>query len=220
MILGLKKTALFLPAFLLFAWRPCLLSAETLTLTTYYPAPYGGYVNLLTTGRSVFARDDDYVTVGKAGDIADKLIVNGNLKVINDISGGNVLAGGKPVVTSIVCDYPLLCTITNNTLRIAIGLAECSAPAAASGSASFGVEPDGRICKVTSNRARYKCPVKPSVPDSDCPLVRPGVSTCYGQEQSDPTCKWFKVNSGDVVIGTEEYTCSVSQYVENCKAVK
>ena len=36
-------------AFLCFHPRP--LGSETLTLTTYYPAPYGGYVALLTTGK-------------------------------------------------------------------------------------------------------------------------------------------------------------------------
>ena len=216
-----KRKALFLPAFLFFAWSPGPLCAESLVLTTYYPAPYGGYVSILTTGRTALAREADYVTVGKPGDLVDKLLVNGNIMATNNVSAGNVLAGGKPVVTSIECEFPLVCTITNNTLRIGLAFPECSKAAMAFGNTGFGVDPNGSICKKTGKQTpRYKCPVKPSISEPDCPQVRPRSSTCEGQVQADATCKWFRVDSGDVVIGTEEYTCSVKQYEEKCTLVK
>ncbi|MEI7482453.1 MAG: hypothetical protein WCK75_08905 [Elusimicrobiota bacterium] len=61
------KALLILTAFFL-CWHPRFLGSETLTLTTYYPAPYGGYNNLLTTGQTLLARDGgvagSYVNIG------------------------------------------------------------------------------------------------------------------------------------------------------------
>lgn len=231
-----KRKVLFLPAFLFLACRPGPLCAESLVLTTYYPAPYGGYVSILTTGRTALAREADFVTIGKDGDLVDKLLVNGNITATNNISAGNVLVKGKPVVTNIECEFPLVCTITDNTLSIKIGIPDCpsTGPAsgkggllgvAASGPASvsvrYGINPDGSICKITGKQMpRFKCPVKPSISEPDCPQVKPRASTCEGQVQADQTCKWFRVNSGDVVIGTEEYTCSVIQNEEKCAPIK
>jgi len=231
-----KGKILFLPAFLFFAWRPGPLCAETLVLTTYYPAPYGGYVSILTTGRTALARDAEYVTIGKDGDLVDKLLVNGNITATNNISGKSVLSDGKPVVSAVECEFPLVCTITGNTLHIGIGFPECASSGPASGKGGqagigasgptsagvrYSINPDGSICKMTGKQTlRYKCPVKPSIPDPDCPQVNPRASTCSGQEQAGQTCQWFRADSGDVVIGTEEYTCSVKQYEEKCTLVK
>ena len=38
--------------------------SETLNITTYYPAPYGGYVSLLTTNNTYLARDGGNVGIG------------------------------------------------------------------------------------------------------------------------------------------------------------
>ena len=46
------------------AWHPAFIESETLTLTTYYPAPYGGYASILTTGQTLLARDGGNVGVG------------------------------------------------------------------------------------------------------------------------------------------------------------
>jgi hypothetical protein len=43
---------------------PKLVNTETLTITTYYPAPYGGYVSLLTTNNTWLARDAGNVGIG------------------------------------------------------------------------------------------------------------------------------------------------------------
>jgi len=38
--------------------------SETLQITTYYPAPYGGYTRLLTTDTTLLARDSGNVGIG------------------------------------------------------------------------------------------------------------------------------------------------------------
>ncbi|HAT71342.1 MAG TPA: hypothetical protein DCS63_00820 [Elusimicrobia bacterium] len=62
--------ALLIVVFL--AWHPAFLGSETLTLTTYYPAPYGGYVNLLTTGQTLLARDGGRVGINTGTAIAPR----------------------------------------------------------------------------------------------------------------------------------------------------
>lgn len=59
-----KQKALIALTFILLAWHPGILESETLTLTTYYPAPYGGYVKLLTQGSTFLAHEGGNVTVG------------------------------------------------------------------------------------------------------------------------------------------------------------
>lgn len=89
------------------------------------------------------------------------------------------------------------------------------------GGLRFSLNPDGSICKATARQARrYRCPFKPSIPDPDCPQAVLGASTCTGQQQAGATCRWSKADSGDVVIGTEEYTCSVRVYEEKCTLIK
>ena len=66
-----RGKALFLIALFFLCWHPKVLNSETLTLTTYYPAPYGGYVSLLTTGagnaNTLLARDGGRVAIGTFG---------------------------------------------------------------------------------------------------------------------------------------------------------
>ena len=82
-----RKAWLLLTAFFL-CWHPGFLGSETLTLTTYYPAPFGGYVSLLTTGRTLLARDTLAATPNSIVGIGivtplNKLHVRGN-------AGGNI----------------------------------------------------------------------------------------------------------------------------------
>jgi hypothetical protein len=58
-----RKVLALLAAFFL-CWHPAMLGSETLTLTTYYPAPYGGYARLLTTDQTLLARDGGNVGIG------------------------------------------------------------------------------------------------------------------------------------------------------------
>ena len=59
-----RSNSLVLLAAFFLCWHPQSLGSETLTLTTYYPAPYGGYANLLTTGQTLMARDTGNVGIG------------------------------------------------------------------------------------------------------------------------------------------------------------
>ena len=59
-----KRKTVILLAFALVCWAPGFLSSETLTMTTYYPAPYGGYTSILTTGLTLLARDGNSVGIG------------------------------------------------------------------------------------------------------------------------------------------------------------
>jgi len=83
-----RKHCLFALAFAFLCFHPQSLGSETLTLTTYYPAPYGGYVALLTTGNdgtaagvnTLLARDAGRVGIGTTNP-TQLLDIAGNAKV-------------------------------------------------------------------------------------------------------------------------------------------
>lgn len=58
-----RKNVLFLLVVFFLCWHPGFIGSESLTLTTYYPAPYGGYVRILTTNQTLLARDGGNVGV-------------------------------------------------------------------------------------------------------------------------------------------------------------
>ena len=86
-----RDKALLLMALFFLCWQPRVLNSETLTLTTYYPAPYGGYVSLLTTGKTLLARDGGSVGVGMTNP-GQKLDVTGNIRASGETIG--TLASG------------------------------------------------------------------------------------------------------------------------------
>src|SRR3989338_6324032 len=89
------QAAALLAVFFL-AWHPAFLGSETLTLTTYYPAPYGGYVSLLTTQQTLLARDAGRVGIGTANPV-DKLgIAGGGI----DVAGGGIMIDGGQTIQS------------------------------------------------------------------------------------------------------------------------
>lgn len=76
-----KKTVLPLLALFFLCWHPGFIGSESLTLTTYYPAPYGGYVSLLSTSQTLLARDGGNVGIGTGATApAQKLHVMGNIQ--------------------------------------------------------------------------------------------------------------------------------------------
>jgi hypothetical protein len=78
--IGRRGLLLLLTLFFL-CWHPGFIGSETLTLTTYYPAPYGGYVSILTTGQTILARDSGSVGIRNANpNPAYALDVNGAIE--------------------------------------------------------------------------------------------------------------------------------------------
>jgi hypothetical protein len=57
------------------------LASESVTLTTYYPAPSGIYSQMITTGDTVLAKNAGTVTVGGSMTVAGGMTVGGLLKV-------------------------------------------------------------------------------------------------------------------------------------------
>lgn len=91
-----RHQATALLALFLLAWHPAFLGSETLTLTTYYPAPYGGYVSLLTTQQTLLARDAGRVGIGTANPV-DKLgIAGGGI----DVAGGGIMIDAGQTIQS------------------------------------------------------------------------------------------------------------------------
>ncbi len=70
-----------------------LIDSETLTITTYYPAPYGGYVRLLTTDTTILARDGGAVGIGTSSPNAE-LNVKGTSNFSRD-NAGECCSGGN-----------------------------------------------------------------------------------------------------------------------------
>lgn len=88
------KRQIILPiaAFLL-CLTPLVFGAETYVMTSYYPAPYGGYVQLLATNNAFLARDGGRVGIGTATPSSKLEIANGDAYVNTGnmgISGGVV----------------------------------------------------------------------------------------------------------------------------------
>lgn len=59
-----KDICLLIIAVLFLSWNPALLSSEVIRLTSYYPAPYGGYDRLMTTGNTYLAKEGSFVNWG------------------------------------------------------------------------------------------------------------------------------------------------------------
>ncbi|MBI5630736.1 MAG: hypothetical protein HY921_07625 [Elusimicrobia bacterium] len=82
------------------------LGSESVTLTTYYPAPSGVYAQMITTNNTFLARDGGSVGVGTASP-AQKLDVSGAIRM-NQAGVGALLSGaasgnfgGKEVILSV-----------------------------------------------------------------------------------------------------------------------
>lgn len=91
-----KARVTLLLAFAFLVWHPGFIGSETLQMTTYYPAPYGGYVSILTTNQTVLARDAGRVGIGTAGPV-DKLGISGGGI---DIAGGGIMIDGGQTIQS------------------------------------------------------------------------------------------------------------------------
>ena len=85
------KRRMILLTFGLLAFLPLELGSETLTLTTYYPAPVGIYQRMTTTDQTILVRDRGSVGIGTASP-TEKLEVAGRLKAQQICLGGVCLS--------------------------------------------------------------------------------------------------------------------------------
>jgi len=100
LILG-KNLCLVLAAFILFLWRPCLISSAPLYMTSYYPAPYGGYDRLFTSknaylaydsGIFMWGKDSSYFSTDQGGSIYLK---GSDPKIVFRTDKGNISLSGQ-----------------------------------------------------------------------------------------------------------------------------
>lgn len=57
-----KTHVLFLLVMLFITWRPCFLESEVIKMTSYYPAPYGGYEKLFAIGNTYLKKSGGVVS--------------------------------------------------------------------------------------------------------------------------------------------------------------
>jgi hypothetical protein len=111
-----RKSVLFLALFFI-AWHPGFLGSESLTLTTYYPAPYGGYVGLLTTGtgniNTILARNGGSVGIGTAGP-GQKLDVNGSINTNANITATSKITAGGEITGMLTSGFGQFRAISGN----------------------------------------------------------------------------------------------------------
>ncbi|OGS10453.1 MAG: hypothetical protein A2234_00765 [Elusimicrobia bacterium RIFOXYA2_FULL_58_8] len=110
---------------------------ETLTLATYYPAPYGGYVTLLATQNAFMARDGGSLEIGPhtpGGIPSAKLDLYGDYRIRNMITipakpaitlGSRVL---KPAEPEQVKEVSVLYVNNNGTVLVGTELPKSPAP--------------------------------------------------------------------------------------------
>lgn len=91
--------------------------SESVTMTTYYPAPSGAYTRMVTTGGTALARDGGVVSIGSATG-SDKLSVTGSASVTaNLFVNGTVGIGTAPTARDL--------TVAGNTYvggRLGVGV--------------------------------------------------------------------------------------------------
>ncbi|MDP2866919.1 MAG: hypothetical protein Q8O90_11815 [Elusimicrobiota bacterium] len=91
-----RKSARLLLVVFFLCWHPGFIGSESLTLTTYYPAPYGGYVSILTTGNTILARDggvNTRVAVGSGSPTSKLHVFGGGSTTVDMIVNGRMQTG-------------------------------------------------------------------------------------------------------------------------------
>ncbi|MFA6030830.1 MAG: hypothetical protein WC969_13310 [Elusimicrobiota bacterium] len=139
-----RAHALWALALALLCVHPGELGSEQLTLTTYYPAPYGVYRDMLTTMTTTLSRDGGTTAIGAGGvaagyksqvngsqyvtgtSMANTLVVNGNATVggnlgvgsinVTNLTATNLWATNATIGTNNVTQLNLTNGVVNNQL--------------------------------------------------------------------------------------------------------
>ena len=119
-----RRTVLFAGAVLLSLTAASELASESVTLSTYYPAPSGVYAQLITTGKTYLARDNSptapaYVGIGTQNpsallDVNGASMFRGSMTIADGTqASGNVLtsdASGKASWKAAATSNAIACT--------------------------------------------------------------------------------------------------------------
>lgn len=74
--------------------------AEQVTISTYYPSPYGSYVTLTTTTGATFATSSGVVGIGPSAATSHMLNVAGGANITGASSFGNTLSVGSTLTVT------------------------------------------------------------------------------------------------------------------------
>lgn len=119
----MQKTFNFFYAFLLaILGFGVTLMAEDITLTTYYPAPYGAYDELTTTGNTYLATTSGNVGIGTAAPGAYKLQVIGTIDATAFSAGTTLGAAGTTAITYVKTVNFVAQTVTTGTITVKDGI--------------------------------------------------------------------------------------------------
>ena len=103
---------------LLLAAAPAHIASENVTLSTYYPSPSGVYTQMITTGRTLLARDGGNVGIGTPTP-AVKLDVIGAARVTGDLSViGSANITGTLTVDSLTANSIMANSLTANSISL------------------------------------------------------------------------------------------------------
>jgi len=118
----MQKTFNFFYAFLLaiFGFGATLM-AEDITLTTYYPAPYGAYDELTTTGNTYLATTSGNVGIGTTTPETYKLKVIGTIDA-TAYSVGTTLGAAATTITYVKTVNFVAQTVTTGTITVINGI--------------------------------------------------------------------------------------------------
>lgn len=78
-------------ALALIVWRPAVIESASMTMTSYYPAPYGGYNQLLTTGQAYLGDSSSFAPVvenASASSVAVYMARNGGKICVGSSNSG------------------------------------------------------------------------------------------------------------------------------------
>ncbi|HAZ09938.1 MAG TPA: hypothetical protein DCY56_02375 [Candidatus Omnitrophica bacterium] len=119
----MQKTFNFFYAFLLaILGFGATLMAEDITLTTYYPAPYGAYDELTTTGDTYLATTSGNVGIGTTAPGAYKLDVIGTINATAFSAGATIGAAGTTTITYVKTVNFVAQTVTTGTITVKDGI--------------------------------------------------------------------------------------------------
>ncbi len=93
--------------------------AEDITLTTYYPAPYGAYDELTTTGNTYLATTSGNVGIGTTAPGTYELKVIGTIDATAYSAGTTPGAAGTTTITYVKTVTP---TVTFGTITVVNGI--------------------------------------------------------------------------------------------------